>query len=82
MNLPTPTTLNLRLANGDVLEVDAVRVTMINEERGLQRVEWYQKESIQEPGKVIYGKRWEGSRRMVEKKPPKPLNAWLLGIIK
>lgn len=73
--------LNLALRSGEILEVDAVRVTELNAARGLVRVEWEVGEAIHEE-KVIYHKRWEGSLRMLLRRPSgKPLNAWLEGIL-
>ena len=83
MNFPTPETLNFALRSGDVVEVEAVRITTLDEDRGpLLRVEWGAKESAQRPGRILYGERWEGSRRSIGLlRELKPLHVWLLEVI-
>tara|TARA_Y100001963_G_C6429737_1_gene286457 strand:- start:1 stop:255 length:255 start_codon:yes stop_codon:yes gene_type:complete len=77
---PKLETLKLRLKSGKLTEVESVRVTTLDSDRGLLRVEWFPRASIQDPDRIIYGKRWEGSRRMLTTIPSEK-NTWLLGVI-
>jgi hypothetical protein len=80
---PKVSTLNLALRSGEIVEVDAVAVTTLNEERGLLRVEWEVKESQNLPGKIIYRKRWEGSVGTLHRlgSMKKPVHVWLEGVL-
>jgi len=82
MAFPKIETLNLALGSGEVVEVESVRVTELDAERGLLRVEWRVAESILEPGTILYHKRWEGSRRNLEILPQArartPQEDWIL----
>jgi len=84
MSFPKPEeTLSLALRSGEVVEVDSVRVTVLNQAVSLTRVEWVPRESINQPGRVIYGQRWEGSRKMLVNMAAKlreltPQEDWLL----
>jgi glucan biosynthesis protein len=84
MALPKVKTLNFALVSGEVGEVESVKITTLDEGRGLIRVLWEPKESLNEPGKVIYRMRWEGSRRMLEQPRSSvegELRDWLLEVL-
>ena len=75
MDIPEVKTVSLALRSGEILELDNVQTTELDFDRGLYRVQWRPMESIAEAGKILYRKRWEGSRRSLEATYNKLANA-------
>ena len=75
------TTISVALAGGEIVEVDAVKTTLLTPETGLYRVEWRPKEA-KSGGRILYRMRWEGSLAALKKiKKPTAQQLWLLGFV-
>ena len=70
--------VNLALASGEVVTVDAVQITSLNEnDPQTRRIEWRVAESSSGNGRIIYRRRWEGNSEALALLSPCPQTAFL-----